>query len=465
LSDFDIIFQAMKNKDESQKADKYGKVTFGEEAKLLVDIIGQNAILDLMPEKNRESYERKLQRMYKGEMPDHGFAGLQRYCEQFFKKIESNYEVSPLVMTIFERDLKFFIWDFSLYTKSNIILDETKNEIALYSLLEQAFHYIYDDSSEKDPFQILLDNGVFKTPEKNVLVFLTDSYKKVFNDIFKIFKNKEAFYNEITEPGEDYKQNIHNWRNEIVYNPNWRTLVPVLDYLRDKKRIAFVHRLIGLYLRKNAQKVFADVLDIPEDELKEIIKKTANMIREKKHPEKFPSDLYFDDLWFIGQRRKIIECLEFQNNYENSINVIKSNDILKYLECNYSRSSEEKFLYLWLQTRARVFEKYNELKDNREEREEILKGYRIAFDKLLNDTEKSPFLTQFLVEIMLINQFFNPRRVKAINDYYEYGCTLEIFNAEKMDEILNDVKGFLNPDIRKALVNIHSRFCPIKINS
>jgi hypothetical protein len=120
---------------------------------------------------------------------------------------------------------------------------------------------------------------------------------------------------------------------------------------------------------------------------------------------------------------------------------------------------------LWLQTRARVFFFFNELKDNREERVEILKGYSIAFDKLINDTEKSPFLTQFLPELLLINHFFNPRRVKALNDYFEYGCTLEIFNAEKRDEILNDVKGFLNPDIRKALVNIHSRFCPIKINS
>jgi hypothetical protein len=330
--------------------------------------------------------------------------------------------------------------------------------------LEQAFHYIYDDSSEKDPLQILLDNGVFKTSEKNVLVFLTDSYKKIFDDIMQLFKNKEAFYKEITEPGEDYKQNIHYWRNEKVYNPNWRTLVPVLDYLHDQKRIAFVHRLIGLYMRKNAQKAIADVLNISEDEMKEIIVKIADMIREKKHPEKFPSDLYFDDLWFNGQRRKITECLEFQNNYENNIDVIKSNDILKYLERNYSRSSEEKFLYFWLQTRAKVFEKHNDLKDDKEVQKEILNGYRKAFDGLLNDTEKSPFLTQFLPEIMLINHFFNPRRVKAINDYFEYGCTFGLFIAEKRDEILNDVKRFLNPDIRKALVHIHSRFCPIKIN-
>jgi hypothetical protein len=42
----------MKNRKKSQEADKYGQITFGEESKLLVDIIGQNAILDLMSEKN-----------------------------------------------------------------------------------------------------------------------------------------------------------------------------------------------------------------------------------------------------------------------------------------------------------------------------------------------------------------------------------------------------------------------------
>jgi hypothetical protein len=65
---------------------------------------------------------------------------------------------------------------------------------------------------------------------------------------------------------------------------------------------------------------------------------------------------------------------------------------------------------------------------------------------------------------MLINIFFNPRRVKAINDYYEYGCTLEIFRANNEEGILNYVKEFLNQDIRKALVDIHCKFCPIKIS-
>ena len=219
-------------------------------------------------------------------------------------------------------------------------------------------------------------------------------------------KNKESFYKEINKQREDYKQNIHNWRHEIVYNPNWRTLVPVLDYLWKREHFSFVHRLIGLYLRNNAQKALLDILDVSEDEMKEIIVKIANMIEDKKRPEKFPYKHYFDNIWFNDLRKKIFDCLEFQNNYENTIDVEKSNSIIEYLKRNYFRSPEGKFLYFWLQTRAKVFEKYNDLKDHIEEvQEKILKDYRKALDELRNGTE-SYFLIPFLLEIMLINDFF-----------------------------------------------------------
>jgi hypothetical protein len=455
----------MKKKKESQEADKYGKITFGEESKLLIDIIGENVILNLVGERERSSYKRKLERMNEGEMPDQGFASLQVYCEQFFKEIEEDYKIPPLVMASFHANLKVLIWDFSLYSKSNIILDKTKNEIALYLLQEEAFHYIDDDSSEKDCLSIIPMNA-FKTSKEKVLKFLTDSYKEAFNDIMGLFDSKEAFYKEIEKerPEKDYKQNINNWQNESIYNPNWQTLVPVLNYLSKQERIdiTFVHRLIGLYLRKNIQKAFANLFNVSEDELKKIIEKVVDMINAKEErPEKFPSNIYYDDIWFNNQRYRIVKCLELQNNYENDIDVKESNNITKYLEHNYFRSSEEKFLCLWLQTRSKVFEKYSNLKDCKAKME-ILESYRKAFDELLNDILKSPFLGQFLTEIMLINVIFCPRRVKAIDDYYEYGCTLEIFSPNKREETFNYLKKFQNIDIRKTLVNIHSKFCPIK---
>jgi hypothetical protein len=438
----------MRNKKESREADKYGKISIGETLKLLIDIIGPKVVFD----RKSKFYESKLREMDKRKIPYHNIAILQQYCEQFFRDLESNYKVPPLVMTNFKSILKLFLWDFSLYAKSNKILDKTKNEIALYLLQEQIFHYIRDNFSEKD-----------------VLVFLTDSYKKVFDEIMQIYKNNEDFYEEINKTKVDYKQNIHNWRNEIVYNPNWQTLVPVLDYLYRQKHIKFVHRLIGLYLRKNAQRAFAVILGISEEALKEIIEKTVNMIEGKKRPEVFPgevfpSDLYYDNIWFYDQRYKIIKCLELQNNYENNNNAAESKNIIKYLEDNYLRSSEEIFLFYWLQTRAKIFEKYSDIKDHKETQKMILNGYKKAFYELLDDIEKSPFLTQFLTETILLNYSFNPRRVKAINDYYEYGCTLEIFGADKRERVLNRIKKYQNIDIRKALVDIHGKFCPIRKN-
>jgi hypothetical protein len=443
----------MENKEESQVADKYGKITSGEEAKLLIDIIGQNAILDLMPEKDRESYKRKLQRTYNGEIPYNSFASLhQCYCKKFFEEIESKYKVSPLVMISLNKDLKNFIRDFSLYAENNILLDKSKNEIVLYSLYIQALDHI--DSPENDPLK-LID---FKVSEKDVVEFLKDSYKNVFDEIWQISKNKESFYKEINKQEEDYKQNIYNWRHEIVYNPNWRTLVPVLDYLWERKHFSFVHRLIGLYLRKNAQKAFESFLGVSKDELKKIGIKVANMIRRKKRPKNIPIDPVYDDAWFLNQRINIDKCLELQSNYKNSIYVKQSNDFIECLKRNYFRSSEERFLFFWLQTRAKVFEKYSDLIGHKEVKEEILKGYRVAFDELVKNGGESGFLLQFLIEIMLINKYFNPRREKAINDYYEYGCILGKFHANNREKLFNRLKKFQNKDIRKTLVNIHNEF-------
>jgi hypothetical protein len=449
----------MENKKEIQEADKYGQITFHKEAKLLVDIIGQDAIIYFMSKKNPKFYKsnkRKLERMNNGEMPDNVFTSLQQCCKDFFKE----YKISPLVMTSLNLNPESFIRDFSLYAESNIILGKSKKEIALFVLHEQAFYCIEENLSGT------LINDPFKTSEKKVLEFLRDSYDAIFKnkDVF----NKD-FYKEITKQhGDSYKKNIDNWRIEdvnnpnYVYNPNWRTLVPVLDYLK-REHISLVHRLIGLYLRKNAQKALLDILDISEDELKEIIEEIANMIEYKKRPEKIPTNLNYDDIWFNGQRYRIVKCLEFQNNYENSIDVKKSNDFTKYLERNYSRSPEEKFLYFWLQTRAKIFEKHSDLI---EVQEEILEGYKNAFAELLIDIKQSPFKRQFFIEIMLINDFFYPRRVKAIKDYYEHArTTLGIFNANmSWEKMLNILKEFRNTDIRKALVNIHSKHCPIKIS-
>ena len=459
-----------------QEPEEYGKIPFDKAIKILVDIIGQNVILYLEGEKYHKSNKGKLQRMNEGKMSYQDVLSLQKSCEHFFKVIEVEYNISPLVTTSFVVNLKSVIWDFSLYADSNVIVKKSKKDIALFLLQGKAFHFIDYVSSEKNLLSDLPGN-VFKTTEKNVLMFLTDSYKKIFDEIMQIFKNKEAFYEEIaneirqnpktnedldkekTSLEEKYRQNIDNWQNEDVYNPNWRTFAPVLNYLHKHNHISFVYRLLGLYLRKNIQKVFTTIFDISEDELKEIIVEIVDMIKNKKHLDKFPSDLYYDIIWFDGQRIRITMCLEYQNNYENSADAIKSNEIINYLGHNYYCSSEGKFLYFWLQARSRVFDTQSDLKDNSEP---ILTGYKKALEELDKDIKSSPFLTQFLLEAIILNDFLYPRRV-AKRVYYEYGITHEVFNKDKLkrDDILKISR---NEDIRETLVDIHRRFCTLKIN-
>jgi hypothetical protein len=69
----------------------------------------------------------------------------------------------------------------------------------------------------------------------------------------------------------------------------------------------------------------------------------------------------------------------YQNNYENSIDIKKSNEIIEYLKRNFFRSLEEKFLCSWLQTRARVFEENNDLKCAKETSEDIIDAYKNIF--------------------------------------------------------------------------------------
>jgi hypothetical protein len=58
---------------------------------------------------------------------------------------------------------------------------------------------------------------------------------------------------------------------------------------------------------------------------------------------------------------------------------------------------------------------------------------------------------------MVINDFLHPRRVGAINDYYELGHARKIYSADKQKTLNFYMKQFSNTDIRKAFVDIHHR--------
>jgi hypothetical protein len=296
---------------------------------------------------------------------------------------------------------------------------------------------------------------------------LTDSYDKIFLKAEMNYKNKEAFYNDINNYCDnnrkkysklsqkefvDYKQNIINWRNGNVYNANWITLKPVLDYLLTQNKKDIVHRLTGLYLLKNAQKAIKEILGISEQEQEKIITDIVTMIRDNKNPEEFYNDNGFV---FPEHFNLIFMCLAYQ--HQINFDAEKSNDIIKAIEdkCNNSN----KFFSSWLKARASVFEKGESLKDNREEKDKVIYGYKRAFDDGVDVARAGGYLAQFLLEAILINRFCNPKRVKDINDYYGYGYALELFGPQK-EKLLDIIKESSDP--RMEFVNIHySNFSPM----
>jgi hypothetical protein len=98
----------MENQKENKEEDKFGNVTFGEASRLLINIIGQNVILESMPEKEQEAFKRSLERMYKGQANYSEFTTAepespQWYISQFFEKIlEKKYGLSHLAYIIID---------------------------------------------------------------------------------------------------------------------------------------------------------------------------------------------------------------------------------------------------------------------------------------------------------------------------------------------------------------------------
>jgi hypothetical protein len=160
---------------ENMKPEKYGNVTFGEASKLLVDIIGQNAILDLMPEKEHKAYKRHIQRMYKGQTVYQRLAAAepespQWYFAQFFegeKGLEKKYGLPHLAMILVDS----FTWQFFHALISHTPFEKTKQETALYLARKELFNLVYRDLIKKYP----LSNGSISHVSKDSIIhFLTD---------------------------------------------------------------------------------------------------------------------------------------------------------------------------------------------------------------------------------------------------------------------------------------------------
>jgi len=187
--------------------DKYGNITFGEVSRLLIDTIGQNVILDRMPKNEQRAFKRKLEDMYKYEAVYRNFSTAepespQWYVEQCFKDLENKYKLPCSAMIV----LDSFTWQLFYAIRSYTPFEKPKKETALFLLRKEIFGFIF--LKEKP-----LDGIKLNISENSIIIFLTDSYKKIFKEVFKDYKYKETFYKELTNycdenPKKKFKENM-----------------------------------------------------------------------------------------------------------------------------------------------------------------------------------------------------------------------------------------------------------------
>jgi hypothetical protein len=157
---------------ENQETDKYGNVTFGQTSKFLIDIIGQNVILDYISkniedekeaEKKREIFKQNLDRMYRGQAVYYKFATAERgspqwYIEQFFKEIlekKEKYNLPRIAYIIIDS----FTWQLFFALTWHTPFEKLKSETVLFHLRKQVFCFIYDVLHKGMPMS---DGSVYK---------------------------------------------------------------------------------------------------------------------------------------------------------------------------------------------------------------------------------------------------------------------------------------------------------------
>jgi len=144
--------------------------------------------------------------------------------------------------------------------------------------------------------------------------------------------------------------------------------------------------------------------------------------------------------------------LKISNNFD----LQKSGNIISYIESKCPRSAS-KFFTLWLKARAKIFEHNIALINEKNNQEEILVNYKKAFD--CGIAYAGWFLPQFLIEGIVINRYFNPRRDKDVNDFFGYGYVLEVFGDNKQ-KLLEWLKKERRSDIRYDFIRIYHEFNP-----
>ena len=181
----------MENQKESQEEDKFGNVTFGEASRLLIDIIGQNVILDSIPQKEHKAFMRNLERIYNN--PRLATVEAESpiwYFKEFFINI-SKYKLPHYTMKIIEDFYLKLLYALTWSTP----FEKPKKETALLLIKKELFYLIYHILKKEEH---LYDY---------IIKFLTDNYDNIFAEAESNYKNEKIFYEEINNYCvENYKK-------------------------------------------------------------------------------------------------------------------------------------------------------------------------------------------------------------------------------------------------------------------
>ena len=426
--------------------DKYGNINFGEASKLLVSIIGQDAILSLVP--NREKIKKKLSRIYKEddvefiglgtpkieiveeiikekELPQHYIENPQHYFITFFKKLRNDYNVPEFVSILIEDT----IWQLFHSCISFTLFEKTKKDTVKILFRKQVFHSLYDITSEI---------------EKKVLVSffskihdLSDTYKLFFNEAAKIITNGNLsilLRNIIEDYVDDDKftlnlQTISRWDKGT--KATWNSIKPVLDYFQKGKYSFFVYRFLAIYFLKNAKKAFCDLEILETDEFNKIVIDIITMLIENKKPEIFYSTDFgtVDSEEFHFLIGKCLILAELQNNDISSRKKMIN-------EIDQMCPKSKVFFSPWLEAKINLATNKQNI-----DYKLLREFYRTAFDK--GKYYAGGFLWKFLLEAIALEKYQN-NLVGNLNDYYAFGYALEMFTGDKniLLEALDGIKHF-----------------------
>ena len=469
-----------------ENQEQYGNITYGEITNIIVDTIGLNVILNLVSKEKKDvkkfedAYAKDLQRYYKGDLVYRQATSekqnWQSYIIKFFEEVlRKKYHFSCSAKNIIYYFYKQFINTIRPFT----IYKNNKKKTVLYLLEKELLNSCYNLTKTE-----IFTNDI-NIKSENITMLLTDSYKKIFTEIFKKYNYKEEFYREIedyyleninkypklTKKDFNYKRNIDNWcnssihrkskikKNNEAWNPNWFNLEPILDYLEEKKCLIFVHRLILMYLLKNAQGTIEDNLGISVIEQNEILVKIITMLQEEKKPEEFYSNHKENHLEFLEQTFLIEICLVYQHQKDFNSEIM--NKIISKVEkkCdNDEGASSEKFFSIWLNARAMVFKKCETLKKNKKEQDEIINEYKKALKYAKSMAGHCSGI--FLYEIMLINGYcdllHHKSRESLRENIYGLGYAIGVFSKDVEQKMIDIQKEQIN--LKQELIAIFN-FC------